>query len=278
MMYQGKLFAVKIIMNKAVYLCLSLLAVSCSGQETTKNNQQQIIQKDTIMETFNIEEFNKKSMAIMPIYDENKSRWVDSLVPAGYYEDTLSDGTIIRQAEDNYTTGKREYSEVVLPPNTVFCLSKVFDSEGNLKMKFTKDDILGTVSFFPSGKEYYYDKNGKLTKEVDNDKFYDGMNIKVTPDVLFSILDKNHIYDLKERPEGVLFVWFNSPKSEKNMFAKIPYKQGDKPFWEVTRTFMDKETGPFEKIYKIDAMTGELTEIKEDGNKGKKPPYSPFLD
>lgn len=212
-----------------------------------------------ITEKFDIDRFSENSLTQTSVFDEIKGIWQDTLVHTGYCEETLSDGTIRIQTEKNYTDGGKAYTESIVPPNNVFCIYKVFSSDGSLKMKFTKDHVLGTVSFIPTGKEFYYDKKGMLIKEIDNERLNE--EVKVTPDALFPLLSKHNIYDPAERPSGVLYVWFNSSTSKRNEDAKIPYQNGDNPFWEITRICMDKETGSFETTYKIDAITEKLTEI-----------------
>ena len=133
-------------MNKAVYLCLSLLAVSCSGQETTKNNQQQITQKDTIMETFNIEEFNKH-------------QW------GGQWQFTDKDGNTIRQIKGS---NGGYIVETVSSDKDIFVPYKAFYPTCELKQKGLEFHGGG----FNKGIWREYDEKGNIVKQTDYDEPY----------------------------------------------------------------------------------------------------------
>jgi len=100
-------------MNKAVYLCL-LLAILCSGQETgTTNDQQQTIQKDTIMAVakFNVEEFNKH---------EERNTW------------EFTDGYGYKHYQRKDSEG---YREEISEKNNPFILKCGYYPDGALKLK-----------------------------------------------------------------------------------------------------------------------------------------------
>jgi hypothetical protein len=133
-------------MKKAVYLCFSLLAVSCGGQEKKTDpvidTQKKIIQKDTVMEKFNIEEFNK--------HQEN-----------GEWNFTDNEENHVRQIKDR----EEGYSVEISNNKNIFDIKKYFYTNGVLAQKALQ--FHGNA--FVKGIVTDYDKQGNIIKQTDYD-------------------------------------------------------------------------------------------------------------
>ncbi|PQL92060.1 hypothetical protein [Apibacter adventoris] len=218
----------------SLFTVLFSLLLSCNGQEKELIKPEEMYTTEKI----NIEKFDKNQRII----------------------DTIKDGTIIEQNKSTYiNTGKTEYTESITPPPpAMFCIYKIYYSNGNLKTKYTKMSIVG--AYVPFGLVYHYDEKGKLIQKIDNDKIYN--DVRVTPEILFDILDKEGIYIKKERLGGVLSINYHYDKSPENWSLFLPFKKGDTPFWEVTRNYyLHDGNQPFAKVYKIDALTGKVIPV-----------------
>jgi hypothetical protein len=125
-----------------VFLALQLL--SCKAQNVNLPKENEHINQDTIMETFNIKQFNEKK-------DIGQN-----------YIFFLDDGSKITQF-GNSESGYYEYKTI---PESINLLEyKEFYPSGHLKAK-------GIIyeNKFSKGVWQYYDENGNITKTIDFDK------------------------------------------------------------------------------------------------------------
>ena len=229
---------------------------SCNGQK------KEIIKPEEMYTTekFNIEKFNQSRKTIGKTYNSSEDKYVEVNKMGDRIIDSLSDGTkIIYEVLEYVDTGIIEYNESITPPPPgMFCIYKIYYPNGNLKTKYTKMNIVGgDISF---GLEYHYNEKGRLIDKVDNNKLYN--DVKINPEVLFDILDKEGIYSKKERQKGILSVQYHYDKSPKNWTFFLTFKKGDTPFWEVIRSYyLHDGNQPYAIVYKVDALTGEITPI-----------------
>ena len=197
---------------------------SCNGQK------KEIIKPEEMYTTekFNIEKFNQSRKTIGKTYNSSEDKYVEVNKMGDRIIDSLSDGTkIIYEVLEYVDTGIIEYNESITPPPPgMFCIYKIYYPNGNLKTKYTKMNIVGgDISF---GLEYHYNEKGRLIDKVDNNKLYN--DVKINPEVLFDILDKEGIYSKKERQKGILSVQYHYDKSPKNWTFFLTFKKGDTPF------------------------------------------------
>jgi hypothetical protein len=82
---------------------------------------------------------------------------------SGYKQIELPDGTIQEAQKQSYGFIVR-----IQPPNSYFTLIKKFYANGNIKAK----GLIFNSGDFRYGVWYYFDEQGKLTKEEDNDAAY----------------------------------------------------------------------------------------------------------
>jgi len=225
-------------MNKAIYLCL-LLASLCRGQETgtTNNQQQQTIQKDTIMATakFNIEEFNKHQK-------ENVWRFTDEYGYKHYLR---------------YIGGG--YMEEISEKNNPMTLKYGYYLDGALKYK----GLRFKGSEFPKGVWTYYDEKGNIKKQVDYDKPY----VNCPWEKLKAYMESKEI-DLMDWQTGVSrstdspYIWYikwNTKRHDENNLEVIRHEEIDGNTGEVLLiyehcyTIDPSEEFPCKKVILYDA-------------------------
>ena len=66
-----------------------------------------------------------------------------------------------------------------------------------------------------------------------------------------------------EKTIELLLKKLKSVRSKEMVFNKLKYNDGENPFWEVTRDYRQHDEEPVnEKVFRIDAISGTVTEIK----------------
>ncbi|MCU7613062.1 hypothetical protein N0B16_01285 [Chryseobacterium sp. GMJ5] len=229
-------------MNKLIIIITTFFLIGCNGQD--KND---LKNKNMKTANFDIAQFDKDRETV---YDGEK-------IVSGSVTDTVKEGTRIRALFDE------GYTENVEPENSFFGVYKEYYKSGVVKKLRTKNLVSYIEGFAPWGMEYEYDKNGKLINETDNEKLY--QNVKVNPDRLFQILDEKNIFKINNPAKHRLSIWFHdkSVKSKEMVWNKLKYADGENPFWEVVKDLRTHDEEPVnEKVYKIDAVTGTVSEIK----------------
>jgi len=228
-------------MNKIAALIVIFFLTGCNGQEKKE------FKNKSMTEKFDIVQFDKDRKTV---YDGEE-------MTSASATDTVKDGirTRIVTAE--------VYIEKIEPEKNPFGIYKEYYKNGHLKKHASKMLVSYIDGFAPWGKEYEYDKNSKLTGETDHEKAY--QNIKVNPEVLFQILREKNIFDSNQPAKYRLSVWFHDKvfKSKEMVFNRLKYQAGENPFWEVIRDYRLHDEEPVnEKVFKIDAVTAAVKEIK----------------
>lgn len=226
-------------MNKL--LLVSLFLMNCNGQEYKKLNA-----KNMNTDNFNIPAFEKDWETI---YDGEK-------IISSSVIDTIKEGIRIRTLFDE------GFTEAIEPENSFFGTYKEFYKNGILKKLKTKNLVNFIDGFAPWGKEYLYDKNGKLTDDIDYEKIY--QNLKINPENIFQLLDEKKIFEINKPAKYRLLIWFHDrkTKSDEMIWNKLKYTDGENPFWEVVRDYRTHNEEPVnERVFKVDAITGEIKEI-----------------
>ncbi|MDH7464176.1 hypothetical protein QEG73_22960 [Chitinophagaceae bacterium 26-R-25] len=145
-------------------IALVLLAMnlySSNGQQNTKNNKNDT----TMIERFDFEDY-KKRLAENPLGD--------------FY--TEKDGTKVMMAD-----GKNPFIRITSPPPSFITIMKVFHENGVIEMKGKQ---IGT--HVEIGIWQYFDENGKLIKEEDEDKKFG----KIKPDDILRFMEKEKYINL----------------------------------------------------------------------------------
>ncbi|KQR94381.1 hypothetical protein ASG01_00385 [Chryseobacterium sp. Leaf180] len=228
-------------MNKIATFIVILFLTGCNGQEKKESKNKSMTEK------FDIVQFDRDRTTV---YDG------DTMTSASA-TDTVKDGIRTRILSDEF------YIEKIESEKEPFGIYKEFYKDGNLKKLASKMLVSYIDGFAPWGKVYEYDKNSKLNNETDYAKVY--QNVKVNPEVLFKILKDNKIFDTDNPAKHRLSVWFHDQtlKSKEMVFNRLKYEAGENPFWEVIRDYrLHDEESVNEKVFKIDAVSGTVKEIR----------------
>lgn len=228
-------------MKKLVFVIAAFFLMSCNGQNKDLNNPTMITAH------FDIEKFNKDRTTIFE-GEKILSSSVTDTIDGKIRIRTVFDGGFIESWENE---------------NSFFVKKIEYYQDGSVKKQWSKHLVDYITGFAPWGNFLHYDDKGKLIAEKNYEQLY--QNLKVNPERLFEILDKESIYKGKNGERYRLTVWFHdkSTKSEEMIWNKIKYSNGENPFWEVVMDFRRHEEESInEKIYKIDAVTEKISRIK----------------
>lgn len=227
--------------NKIAGLIVILFLTGCNGQEKKE------FKNKSMTEKFDIVQFDKDRKTV---YDGEE-------MTSASATDTVKDGIRTRTVTGEIYIEKTEFEK------KPFGIYKEYYKNGHLKKHASKMLVSYIDGFAPWGKEFEYDKNSKLTSETDYEKAYH--NVKVNPEVLFQILKENNIFDTDQPAKHRLSVWFHhkSFRSKEMVFNRLKYSEGENPFWEVIRDYRLHDEEPVnEKVFRVDAVTGAVKEIK----------------
>lgn len=245
--------------NKYVLIAISFVFIQCKAQLTEeyinkKNNQ--------IMERLNINDFKK----IKQIDSKEKS------VSAGFNERSEDPRFRFWYQEENKVSGekielygdkKSGYRKEVRYKDSPYQENLEFYPDGNLRRRVTscignlrkeKDSVLRRPSFslapFPVGKEYKYNEDGDVIKEIDHDK---GYNISIK-DLEQILLDKRKI-DLNKVATDI------SKYSHKRISGVvfINWKREHAGYWFIKY----QKPGNTAQIIVVSAETGEILQEGE---------------
>ncbi len=229
-------------MNKITLIIIFFFLLNCSGQDKKDINS-----KTMTTESFDIIKFDKDRSTVFE----------GEIITSNSVTDTIKEGVRTRTI---YDEGYLEYIEI---NNSFFGIYKEYYKNGNIKKLWTKDLVEYVKGYAPWGKEYQYDISGKLSKEINYESLY--QNLKVNPEILFVILNNENIFEKNNPAKYRLSIWFHDEKvkSDEKVWNKLKYNDGDNPFWEIVRDFRQHDEEPvIEKVFKIDAKSGEIQKVK----------------
>ena len=228
-----------------ILLLFCFLCYSCQGQvneKTVKMNSENMIQNmDTIQyyeylkilnfkpDTFNKKLFDKDAKFGKYIYADNLGNKV--IESGGEYFKSIGEG-------------ESEYVQVtILRDNPLLSLYKEFYPNCIIKRKslyFLDNNSIGITQEF--------DINGKMIREINEDKKYNNIRYK---DIISFLIKENIYNDKTKELKGELSVIFI--KKEKN--NQETKQLQNKDVW-IIKNFISPPT--FENIYYIDAQTGDI--------------------
>jgi hypothetical protein len=229
-------------MNKISLLITFFFLLNCSGQDKKDINS-----KIMTTESFDIIKFDKDRSTVFE----------GETINSNSVTDTIKEGVRTRTIFDE------GYIEIINPTNSLFGSYKEYYKNGSIKNVRTKNLVDYVEGYAPWGKEYQYDISGKLTKEINYECLY--QNVKVNPEILFVILNKENIFEKNNPAKYRLSIWFHDEKvkPEEKIWNRLKYNNGDNPFWEIVRDYRQKDEEPIiEKVFKIDAKSGNIQEVK----------------
>ncbi|MDV4024417.1 hypothetical protein CMT52_08730 [Elizabethkingia anophelis] len=199
-----------------------MLFTACNAQTNIVKGYE--TDKSTIKDSLMFEKFN---------FDLFNSKYSNFKKENGYIK--LSDGTLFeafKSSEDIYN--------FVIPPSPLFyTLIFYYYQNGNLLSKGKKAGFNDLVKI---GKWCYYDENGKLTKEIDEEKKFGLWGFNKVLDVL----DKDKVINLetgKNRDADKLS--FNFKKETKIWTVKVFKKLKSKMVDEYYEYLFDGNTGKY---------------------------------
>lgn len=183
---------------------------------------------------FKTDSFNKKQ------FDKNAQ------LGKYIYSDKLGN-KVIESGGEYFKSIKKEKSEyiqiTILKEDPLLSVYKEFYPNGKIKRKtlyFANSNAFGITQKF--------DKNGKIIREINEDKKYNNINYK---DIIAFLIKEKLYNDHTKEINGELSITFIE-KEKNNSTSEL---LGNKNIW-IIKNFISPPV--FENIYAIDAQTGEV--------------------